>query len=364
MTRMVVAGLILVLWLPLAASAGEAGPGGEEKLRLGVVGLTHDHAWGIFRDLAKRTDVEVVGIAEKIPELQERARRVLARELAFYDDYQALLDKARPEAVMCFGDNREHVEVVRACAARKVHVMMEKPLAPTYQQARAAYEAARRAGIKLMVNYWIAWSPETYTAYERVRAGDVGRVWKVQVRFGHQGPIEIGVSKHFGEWLNSEERNGGGAIIDFGCYGADLLRWYLGKPTRVSAVTHTFKPQTYKVDDDAVIVADYPNAVGIVEASWNWPRSISEVAIFGDKASLLSERNSAQLIMGRERTPIELAPLPPERQNAVSFFVDAVRNNRPIEGLLSPEFNLDVAEILEAAKTSARTGRAATLPLP
>lgn len=335
----------------------------QEPFRLAIIGLTHDHAWGILNDIAQRTDIEVVGIAERIPELRERARKRLAREVTFFDDYTRLLDEARPQAVMCFGDNREHLEVVRACAARKIHVMMEKPLAPRYEQARLAYEAARKAGIKLMVNYWIAWSPETYTTYERVQAGDVGKIRKMQVRFGHRGPIEIGVSKYFGEWLNDEERNGGGALIDFGCYGADLLRWYLGKPASVSAVTHTYKPQTYKVDDDAVIIASYPEAVGIVEASWNWPVSMNEVDIYGDQAALYSDRNSVRLRKGRDTTAIELKPLPPERENATAFFVDAIRNNRPIEGLLSPEFNLDVSEILEAAKISARTGQTVKLPL-
>ncbi len=234
-----------------------------------------------------------------------------------------------------------------------------------FDQARAAYDAARSAGIKLMVNYWIAWSPETYTAFDRVKAGDAGKIRKIEVRFGHEGPIEIGVSKYFGEWLNDAQRNGGGAIIDFGCYGADLLRWYLGKPASVSAVTHTFKPQTYKVDDDAVIVANYPDAVGIIEASWNWPMSISEVFIYGDKAAVLSERNSVRIRKGRgAASSVELATLPPERKNATAFFVDAVSNNKPVEGILSPEFNLDVIEILEAAKISARTGQVVKLQQP
>ncbi len=340
---------------------------GQEKFRLGIIGLTHDHAWGILREVAKHSDVEVVGIAEVIPELQEQAKKALGRDVTFYDDYRKLLDQAKPQAVMCFGDNKQHLEVVKAAAARKVHVMMEKPLAPTFAEARQAYQAAKSAGIKLMVNYWIAWSPETQTAYERVQAGDVGKIFKMQVRFGHRGPIEIGVSKYFGEWLNDNVRNGGGAIIDFGCYGADLLRWYLGKPASVSAVTHTIKPQTYKVDDDAVIVANYPGAVGIIEASWNWPTSTNEVVIYGNKGTLTTDRNLVRFRPAdpnaRDVKPVDLKPLPPDGTNPVSFFVNAIRNDRAIEGLLSSEFNLDVAEILEAAKMSARTGRAINLPL-
>lgn len=336
----------------------------QDKFRLGIVGLTHDHAWGILRDVAKRSDVEVVGIAEGVPELRQQAAKALGHQVTFYDDYQKMLDEAKPQAIMCFGDNRQHLAVVKAAATRKVHVMMEKPLAPTFEQARQTYEAARKGGIKLMVNYWIAWSPETETAHERVEAGDVGTVRKMQARFGHRGPIEIGVSKYFGAWLTDPELNGGGAIIDFGCYGADLLRWYLGKPSSVSAVTHTFKPQTYpKVDDDAVIVVNYPNAVGIIEASWNWPNGKNDLQVFGDKGELLADRNLVRVTQAGGRKDVELKPLPPERQNATAFFIDAVRNNKPIDGILSPEFNLDVAEILEAAKMSARTGKTVALPL-
>ncbi len=335
----------------------------EPRFRLAVAGLTHDHAWRILEEVSQRADVELVGIAEKIPELRDRARGVVGASVRFYDDYRQMLDEARPQAVLSFGDNREHVEVVKACAARKIHVMMEKPLAPSYAEARVAYEAARRAGIKLMVNYWLAWTPAVFTAYERVKAGEVGRVWRMEVRFGHTGPVELGVSPHFAAWLNDEQRNGGGAIIDFGCYGANLLRWYFGKPASVSAVRHTFKPQTYKVDDDAVIVANYPDKVGVVEASWNWPLDMTEVHVFGDKARLVSNRDLVRLVRSNATVEVQPEPLPPERRGPITFFLDAIRNNRPIDGLVGAEFNLDVAEILEAAKISARTGRAVKLPL-
>ena len=77
----------------------------------------------------------------------------------------------------------------------------------------------------------------------------------------------------FLRWLTDPVLNGGGALTDFGCYGANLFTWLMGnvRPLSVSAVTQTFKPDVYpRVDDEATIVVTWPAAVGIIQA-WNCP---------------------------------------------------------------------------------------------
>src|SRR5207244_855233 len=78
----------------------------------------------------------------------------------------------------------------------------------------------------------------------------------------------------FLRWLTDPVLNGGGALTDFGCYGANLFTWLMGnaRPVSVLAVTQTLKPTVYPhVDDEATIVVTWPEAVGIIQASWNWP---------------------------------------------------------------------------------------------
>lgn len=159
-------------------------------------------------------------------------------------------------------------------------------MATTAADAREMEQLANQAGIKVMVNYWNAWVAPTHDLYHRVRDLQVGPVQKIIVQYGHEGPKEIGFSEYFADWLYDPVKNGGGAIMDFGCYGAEWALWLKGRPARVSAVAPKLKVKQHnKVDDDATIVLDYPDGTVIIEASWNWPYSIGQVQVFGPKVA-------------------------------------------------------------------------------
>ena len=111
-------------------------------------------------------------------------------------------------------------------------------------------------------------------AYDLVHGHALGDVRKVVVHDGHSGPKEIGVGPEFLSWLTDPKLNGGGALFDFGCYGADLMTWLMDgqRPETVTAVTQQIKPEIYpRVDDEATIILTYPKAQAILQASWNWP---------------------------------------------------------------------------------------------
>jgi predicted dehydrogenase len=122
-------------------------------------------------------------------------------------------------------------------------VIFEKPMAATYEQAKEMLALATRQKIKVMINYQMAWWPENFTAHDFAASGQLGKVWRVRSIIGHGGPAPRDASdtrgQRFWSWLN-DEKQGGGALIDFAGYGAVWLRWYLGMPRTVYAVTtHT-----------------------------------------------------------------------------------------------------------------------------
>ncbi len=239
-------------------------------------------------------------------------------------------------------------------------------MATNAADAREMERLANEAKIKLMVNYWNAWVAPTHDLFHRVRAGDVGPIRRIVVQYGHQGPKEIGVSQQFANWLYDPEKNGGGAIMDFGCYGAEWSVWLKGRPSRVYATTRKLKTeQNNKVDDDATIVLDYPDATVVIEASWDWPYSKDVAEVFGPKGSLLARHSTLLRRSSEARGPnvppdgesVTLEPLPKETSNPISYFVDCIRNNKPIEDPVSARLNVQVMEILDAARESARTGK-------
>ena len=336
------------------------------KTRLAIVGLDHDHVWSLLKDVAREPSAELIAIAESDSALINQARKEVPASVKFYSDYVAMLDEAKPEAVIVATSNDRHLEILRQCAKRHIHYSTEKPMAINTSSAREMERLAREANIKLMVNYWNAWVAPTHDLFHRVRAGEVGPVGRIIVQYGHRGPKEIGVSQQFANWLYDPVKNGGGAIMDFGCYGAELSLWLKGKPSRVYATTRKMKTeQNNTVDDDATIVLDYPDATAVIEASWDWPYTKEQIEVFGPKGSLLARHSTLLHRAGDARGPnvspdgenVPLNPLPNETSNPVSYFVDCIRNNKPIEDPVSAQLNVQVMEILDAARESARTGK-------
>jgi len=357
--------LATILFSSIIAAAQTGG-----KTRLAVVGLDHDHVWGILKTIAAEADAELVAIADPHPELADRAKRQAPASVKFYPDYVQMLDQAKPEAVIVTTANNRHLEILRECAKRHIHVSTEKPLAATGEQAREMEQVARAANIKLMVNYWNAWAPSTREAYARVKAGELGPVQKIIAQWGHKGPKEIGVSKFFEEWLYDPIKNGGGALMDFGCYGADWAMWLKGRPTRVYATSLKLKGDQHNaVEDDAVILLEYPDATAILQPSWDWPYGKGQAELYGPKGSfvvrgdglLFQSATQPTSLQNPDGQPVDTRPLPPELRNPIAYFLYAIRNDNTIEGMVEPSLNVGVNEILDAAKESIRTRRAVEL---
>jgi predicted dehydrogenase len=363
---------IAALLLPglSAANSSSAVPQDAGKVRIGIVGLNHDHVWSLLKDIAQEPAAELVAIAESDAVLVSQAKKEVPETVTFFSDYVKMLDEAKPQAVMVATSNDRHLEILKECAKRHIHYSAEKPMATTAAEAREMEKLASAAGIKLMVNYWNAWVAPSHALVHKVRAGELGPVQKIIVQYGHRGPKEIGVSPQFASWLYDPKKNGGGAIMDFGCYGAEWALWLKGRPTRVFASTRKLKTEQHnQVDDDATIVLDYPDATAIIEASWDWPYTKDQVEVFGPKGSLLAGHRDLLYRSADQHgpniphdgQPVTLDSLPRETGNPISYFVDRIRNNKPIEDPLSAQLNVQVMEILDAARESIRAGRAQEL---
>jgi predicted dehydrogenase len=365
--RLVITALAVFLFLGNSPSLlGTETGSTASKTRLAVVGLDHDHVWSLLKDIAGEPSAELVAIAESDPALVSRAQKGVPASVKFYADYVAMLDEAKPDAVIVTTSNDRHLEILRQCAKRHIHYSTEKPMATNAVDAREMERLAREANIKLMVNYWNAWVPSSHDIFHRVRAGEVGPIQRIIVQYGHRGPKEIGVTQQFANWLYDPVKNGGGAIMDFGCYGAELSLWLKGRPSRVYATTRKLKvEQNNKVDDDATIVLDYPDATSVIEASWDWPYGKEQVEVFGPKGSLVAHHDSLLYRSANAHGPnvppdgesVTLDPLPKETSNPVTYFVDCIRNDKPIDDPVSAQLNVQVLEILDAARESARTGK-------
>jgi predicted dehydrogenase len=331
-----------------------------------MVGLTHDHAYGFLAGLANRQDAQLAGIIETNPVLIERYSQKFHLDPGlFFPSLEALLAKTNISAVATFTSTYEHAHVVEKCAALGVGVvMMEKPLAVNLGEARKIEAAAKKSGMQIIVNYETTWYPGNQLAYTMVHDEDkIGAPWRMIFHTGHQGPKEIGCSTNFLAWLTDPVLNGGGALNDFGCYGADLATWFMDgqAPTSVTAVTQHLKPEIYpKVEDDATIVLTYPKADVIIQASWNWPYNRKDMEIYGKTGCVLVPVPNLMRVR-TAAVPAETEVVPPAitgaHADSVSYLSAVVRKEIQPGDLSSLEVNMVVVKILDAAHQSARTGK-------
>ncbi len=336
----------------------------QEPIAIALAGLSHDHVNGVLQQY-KSGKVKIIGIAEKDDELISRIRsRYTLPDSVFFKDLPTLLKHVHPAAVLAFNPISEHLAVVEACAPLHIHVMVEKPLAVTVKQAERIVALAAQYKIQVLTNYETTWYASNQYIQRKVHdSAAVGDIRKMVVHDGHEGPKEIGVSKESFQWLTDPETNGAGALVDFGCYGANLMTWLMNgtAPLAVTAIVKHIKPAIYpKVDDDATIVLEYPKATGIIEASWNWPFSIKDLEVFGVKGYLQAV-NSNTIRSRESNQPYVLQTLPapsPPYRDYIAYLTAVLRNQiDPQLGLSSLQNNLIVVKILEAAIESAKTGK-------
>lgn len=327
---------------------------------MAIAGLSHTHVHGLLARAADG-DIAIVGIAEANRELAERYMKQYGLSMdLLYPTLAELLAKTKPEAVAAFNPIDEHIDVVRQCAPLKIHVMVEKPLATTLDQALEMARLARQHGIQLLTNYETTWYASNYAALDQLKS--FGRIRKLVAHHGHQGPREIGVNKEFLDWLTDPVKNGGGALTDFGCYGANLFTWFMKgeRPVSVQSVTQQFKPDLYPhVDDEATIVVTYPGAQGIIQASWNWPYNRKDIEVYAERGLVIADRNGLVVREGN-KAPTNRVPEPisTPHHEPFAYLAAVVRGELKLEtnDLSSLENNLIVMEILEAARQSAKQG--------
>jgi len=337
-----------------------------QDTKIAVVGLVHSHVWGHLGTILKGQHATLAGIAETVPELIAEAKRRGAPESAFHADWREMIDQTKPAIVWAFVENNRHLEIVEYCAPRKVHVMFEKPLASEWRDALKIRDLARKHSIEVMTNYQMAWWAPNYAAKKLADSGELGRVWRLRGVVGHGGPGgPTGLNKWFFNWLTDPVQNGAGSLMDFGCYNALWSLWYLGRPETVYAQTNQLRPETFpKVEDNSTMILKYKNGVGLFEGSWDLPRSFQDLEVFGLGGSVYMTREAIKVRKGRgaEESPA-VEPLPAERAEPIAYMVDRVRNRQPLDGPVALDINVDVVEIIEAAKRSVATGAAVKLPL-
>src|SRR6266567_1287247 len=343
---------------PCLAQAPQLAP-----LKVVIIGLVHGHVEGFLQQSLHRHDIQLVGIAESNQQLAaDYAKKFDIDPKLLFTSIDDMLERTHPQAALVYSNTRDHRQAVEICARHGVPVMMEKPLAVSIDDARAIATAAHQGHIQVLVNYETTWYSSNRAAYDLVHQNALGGIRKIVVHDGHNGPKEIDVGPEFLAWLTDPKLNGGGALFDFGCYGADLATWLMDgqRPQTVTAVTQQIKPEIYpRVDDEATIVLTYPKAQAIIQASWNWPFDRKDMEVYGETGYVITDRRDDIRVRrkGEEEKRIAAKPIKAPYDDSLSFLRAVIVDGVATDGPSSLRTNVIVTEILDAARRSASSGR-------
>ena len=230
-------------------------------VRIGFYSVAHLHAWGYAGGVRRHPEAELVGVWDPDPDLASRFASDFGCEV--FDSEDVLLGAV--DAVVVTSDNKHHAPYGEAAARAGRHILCEKPLVTSADEAARLLGAVDEAGVKLMTAFPCRYSPSWPRLKERVRAGDIGRV--VAVCATNRGTCPHG-------WFVEPERSGGGAMIDHVVHVADLLWDLLGEsPARVQAqIGNRMYGQPW--EDTAMLTLEFPSGVfATLDSSWSRPSS-------------------------------------------------------------------------------------------
>lgn len=355
---------LLLAALLLAVHAVDA----KAPLKVVIAGLVHGHVGGFLKS-AQAGSIEIVGICEADREVVNRYReRYKFDEALFGSDLSKMLDERKPQAIWAFSNTFDHLVVVEAAAPRGMHVIVEKPLAVDKPTAERMAAMALKHKIHLLTNLETTWYSCLAEAHRIcVQEQRLGVLTKIVGHFGHPGPDHV--QPEFLAWLTDPKLNGGGASSDFGCYGGDIITWLMGgkRPLSVTAVFQNDRPEAFaKVDDNATLILEYPQAQGIIQASWDWTFPRKDVEIYGRKGIIRTiNPTDYDIRLDRAKRPEERTapPLPQPYGSSVEYFAAVIRGEiDPAGSMSSLEINMIAVEIQDAARESAKSGKKVVLP--
>lgn len=361
-----------------------------KKYRVVIIGFAHMHINDVARCFYECERTEIVACADTPHSKDEPCSAPYTRgwSLEFcknsfhipnvYEDWVEMLDSEKPDLALITSENDMHVCIVEECAKRRVHVCIEKPMAVSLSAAMRIQRAVEQGGISAMVDWPFVWNPAYHELKKQIDAGKVGRVLQFKIRTAHTGPLGNG-AKHKGvnatggllsdhdkakTWWHQAQR-GGGAMLDFCCYGSIFSRWLISEePMGAFCMRANLNSEYGDADDNAVLLVRYPKAYANIETSWTTQCELLPndfPMIYGSDGSMTmistQQGEYVKLLQpGKEPQLIEPSPLPAGMKDIAHAWVEHFEKGISVHETLDMPLNLAAMRIMDAGLRASKSG--------
>lgn len=259
------------------------------RLKVGVLGCGSIAKYRHLPEFAENKHVKIVALCDVNEErVKKKAEQYGATA---YTDYEEMLEKEALDLVSICLPNHLHASATIAALNKGCHVLCEKPMATSKDEAEAMIAAAEENGKQLMIAHNQRFVASHEKAKELIENGEIGKVYSFRTTFGHGGP-EGWSADGRDSWFFRKEEAFIGAMGDLGVHKADLIRYLLGEEVvEVGAFVETSAKGDTEVDDNAVCVLKMESGiVGTLVASWSYNAfQDNSTVIYGEKAIIRLE---------------------------------------------------------------------------
>lgn len=235
-------------------------------IKIGILSFAHHHGEAYISNLRGMEGVELLGVTDDDP---IRGQRIASENHArYFHSYEDLFE-AKPDGVIICTENNRHRPLVGMAAARGIHVLCEKPIATTLEDARAIVDVCEKAGVLLMTAFPLRFSPALIEIKARLDHGDFGDVYCFNAT--NQGELPT----KYRTWFVDPELAGGGAIMDHTVHLVDIMRWFTGSEvkTMYARSNKIFHANEVEVETGALEMLTFDNEVfATIDASWSRPQ--------------------------------------------------------------------------------------------
>jgi len=325
-------------------------------IKIGILSFAHHHGEAYISNLRRMEGVELLGVADDDP---MRGQTIAAQNQAHYfHTYEDLLE-AKPDGVIICTENNRHRPLVEMAASRGIHILCEKPIATTLEDARAIVDACDKAGVLLMTAFPMRFSAPLLEIKARLDHGDFGNIYCFNAT--NQGELPT----KYRAWFVDPQLAGGGAIMDHTVHLVDIMRWFTGSEveTMYARSNKIFHADEVEVETGALEMLTFQNGVfATIDASWSRPQYWPTWG--GLTFEMVTQRGAVVVDAFRQNLNVYRDDW--QRSNwaywgsdmnhaMIREFVAAIRENRPprvtgMDGLRAVEATL-------AAYESSRTGQ-------
>ncbi|GEN54714.1 Gfo/Idh/MocA family protein [Halobacillus faecis] len=339
------------------------------QLKIAVIGCGSIAQNRHLPEYVANKNVEVTAVCDIV---EERAREVAqVHGATLYTDYEELLKKEEVDAVSVCLPNYLHAPVSIAALNAGAHVLCEKPMATSKEEAEEMIQAAEKNGKKLMIAHNQRFVPSHVKAKELIESGAIGKVYSFRTAFGHGGP-EGWSAEGEDSWFFKKDQAFIGAMGDLGVHKADLLRYILGEEfVDVAGFVENNAKKDITVDDNAVcILRSQSGVVGTMAASWAYnPNEDNSTVIYGEKGTLRLEDDPEYSLIAQytngDIVNYQLGKIQSNEEggqsnsHVIDHFVDSIVNDT--EPLITGEEGMKSLEVILGALRSGETRQISSL---